>query len=175
MNVPPLVILHHIQKHYSLIIAASKNNKRRILQNKLSMIKTGPIVIVEDDQDDCDLFTDAIKDLRIENEVLCFSNGLDALNYLTETRDLPFLIFCDISMPVMDGLELKRRIEKDEKLKRKSVPIIFFTTAATPQVAKEAYYLSAQGFFEKPVKYIDTLVLLKHIIDYWRFSKHPVR
>jgi len=137
------------------------------------MAKTGPIIIVEDDSDDCELLQDVIRDLKLNNEIKCFSTGFKALEYFLATTDTPFLIFSDINMPVMDGLELRRLINENEKLKRHSIPFIYFTTAATSEAVSEAYYLSVQGFFEKPHSYDETINLLKHIIDYWSFCRHP--
>jgi CheY-like chemotaxis protein len=137
------------------------------------MPNTGPIIIVDDDDDDNELLSDIVKELLPENEVKCFSGPTQALSFLLETEDKPFLIFCDINMPLMNGLELREFISNNEKLKRLCIPFIFLTTAATTKSVDLAYLLSVQGFFQKPTDYTEMQSLEKHIIDYWTFCRHP--
>lgn len=63
------------------------------------MNKNGPVVIIEDDDDDQYLFQQAFRKLNYINEIIFFGNGQDALEFLTTTTMLPFLILSDINMP----------------------------------------------------------------------------
>ncbi len=137
------------------------------------MSKKGAILLVEDDLDDQEMIIDLIKGLDINNPILCFENGLEALNYLSAATEQPFLILCDINMPKMGGLELRHRINENEMLKRKSIPFIFLTTTANPSTVKEAYEMSVQGFFEKSKGIIEFKTLLTHVYNYWHTCKHP--
>ena len=135
--------------------------------------KPGIIVLVEDDSDDQELFKDTLTSLSIGNKVLIFSTGLDALDYLNTTTDQPFIIICDINLPRMNGLELREEIMSSEKLKRKSIPFIFFSTNASKTTIEKAYDLTVQGFFQKPVSVDELNRVLKMIVDYWSTCKHP--
>lgn len=110
---------------------------------------------------------------KINHELLCFSNGQEALDFLRTTELKPFLILTDINMPVMGGLELRRRINDDEELKRKSIPFVFLTTSATQHAVNAAYEMSVQGFFEKGSNMNDIGTLLKEICSYWQRCRHP--
>jgi CheY-like chemotaxis protein len=78
-----------------------------------------------------------------------------------------------MNMPRMSGLELRRRINEDEILRRKSIPFVFFTTAASKQQVEEAYDLTVQGFFIKEPSFIETQRTFKLILEYWDKCKHP--
>ena len=137
------------------------------------MTLDGPVIFVEDDQDDQELYTEILRELGVTNEVKCFSHGKDALEYLKSTTEHPFIIFCDINMPIMDGMRFREEICASEQLKKKSIPFIYLTTAVHNQAVQSAYDLHVQGFFKKPQEYDVIKGLLKRIIDYWKFCEHP--
>lgn len=132
-----------------------------------------PIVIIDDDPDDHFIFQEVCNKLRYANELKFFTTAPAALDYLRTTSDEPFIIFCDINMPRMTGLELRRIIEKDEELRRKSIPFVFFTTAASRAQVMEAYDLTVQGLFTKESTFEDTERSIALILEYWNKCKHP--
>ena len=68
------------------------------------MNKYGEILIVEDDGDDRDIVCDSLKELEVDNEVVCFKNANDALVHLRKEDSDPFFILSDLRMPlVMDS------------------------------------------------------------------------
>jgi CheY-like chemotaxis protein len=132
-----------------------------------------PIVIVEDDPDDQYFISTICEKLGVVSELVFFDDGLKALNYLQTTQNKTFLILCDINMPVMSGLELRRRIQKDETLKKRSIPFVFLSTAARPKEVEEAYDLTVQGFFVKASQLSEMEKSLELIFNYWIKCKHP--
>lgn len=133
----------------------------------------GPIVSVEDDADDQYLIRQVIQELGIPNQLIFFSNGQDALNYLEITVEKPFLILCDINMPIMNGIELRQRINASEYLKRKAIPFVFFTTAANKALVQIAYDATVQGFYQKSANYTGFHQQIKLIVEYWQSCLHP--
>jgi CheY-like chemotaxis protein len=137
------------------------------------MPKSGPIIIIEDDTDDQDIMQEVFGDLHISNPLRFFNNGKDALDYLCTTVEHPFLILCDINMPVMDGIEFRTAIEKDPVLKEKSIPFVYLTTTGNPLTVRKAYHLTVQGFFQKKNNLHELRDCVTMIIDYWRTCLHP--
>jgi CheY-like chemotaxis protein len=137
------------------------------------MSVSGPIIMIDDDEDDQFLFRNILEELEIRNEPIFFKNGAEALHYLEETKDRPFLILCDVNMPVLNGLELKSRIDQSEYLKSKSIPFVFISTSGNPSAVKAAYEMTIQGFFKKETSYALLKQQIKLIVDYWHFCLHP--
>jgi CheY-like chemotaxis protein len=132
----------------------------------------GPIVIVDDDGDDQDVYAEAIHALGIPNEIRPFETGAQALDYLNTTEEQPFIILSDINMPGMTGLELKKRIQDDPYLQSKGVPFVFISTNATNVSVRHAHALSVQGYFQKPTKLEELKTILRVLFDYWECCKH---
>lgn len=137
------------------------------------MTSSGPIIIVDDDTDDHFIFKEVTTRLSLPNEVLFFRNGNEVLPYLRTTAQKPFIIFCDLNMPQMDGLELRKTIQSEEYLRSKSIPFVFFTTGASLQQVRQAYDLTVQGFFIKEASFAETERTFKLILDYWDKCLHP--
>ncbi len=137
------------------------------------LLTPAPIVIVEDDLDDQFLMQKIFERIGISIELVFFSNGKEALTYLQETQRETFLILCDINMPVMNGLELRARINADETLRRKSIPFIFLSTAARDSDVEQAYDMTVQGFFQKENSLEQMQDVIASIVKYWNKSKHP--
>lgn len=133
----------------------------------------GPIISIEDDSDDQFLIKSVVEELQIANPLIFFSNGLEALLFLETTTEQPFIILCDINMPVMNGLELRLRIEQNEYLKKKSIPFVFLSTADNPHVISAAYEATIQGFFKKENSFEDLKKRIKILFDYWQSCLHP--
>jgi CheY-like chemotaxis protein len=113
-------------------------------------MKNGPIIIIEDDTDDREILNEILQELNYGNKLIFFERCPDALHYLMSTTDKPLIIICDVNIPVMNGLELRRRICENDYLKKKSIPFVFLSTNANPKTVEEAYQMMVQGYFEKP-------------------------
>jgi len=133
-----------------------------------------PIVIIDDDADDRDLLGELSRELRGNHELRYFVNGVEALKYLETTDEQPFIILCDVNMPMMNGLELLEQIQKTPFLKQKSIPFIFLSTSGDTRYVTRAYALSAQGFFQKPSEIKELRMILKLCFDFWAKCLHPL-
>lgn len=138
-----------------------------------TMLKTGPIVIVEDDADDQHLMQEALHSLYLTNPILFFAQGSAALHYLKTTADEPFIILCDINMPGMNGLEFLKKVHSELPVQKRGIPFIFFSTSATPDAMQKAYSMHVQGFFVKPHAMAETKRVLQLIISYWQTCRYP--
>jgi CheY-like chemotaxis protein len=132
----------------------------------------GPIIIVDDDTDDQELYAEVIKNIGIPNQIRFFRDGRSALQYLSTTADQPFLILSDVNMPQMNGLEFKQKIQSDDYLREKGIPFVFVSTNADASIVRKAHILSVQGYFEKPATINGITAMLKNVFNYWELCKH---
>ena len=138
------------------------------------MSKVGPILLIEDDHDDKDIFKRVLREIEITNELVWFDNCNRGLEYLLTTSESVFLIFCDINLPGKNGIEFKRSIDEDPKLRKKCIPFVFYSTTATQKDVNTAYLeMTTQGFFKKGTDFQEMKQQIKTIFDYWIASKHP--
>ena len=137
------------------------------------MNKNGPIIIVEDDSDDQELFTEVFKELNYQNEIVFFNDGQEALAYLTANTTEPFIVFSDVNMPNLNGIELRKQIHENENIRVKTIPYLFFTTSAAQEAVVDAYSKSIQGFFVKPTTFKELKNVIKVIVEYWRHCESP--
>jgi CheY-like chemotaxis protein len=137
-------------------------------------MKTGPIILIEDDAEDKMIFEENLRDLEVKNELIWIDNTKDAFDFLKSTTLKPFVIMCDVNMPMEDGIELKMRIDNDPELRSKSIPFVFYSTSVNQDHIDKAYKeMTVQGFFQKGNDYKTIKKNLKIIIDYWTYCKHP--
>jgi CheY-like chemotaxis protein len=132
------------------------------------MDKAGPIVIIEDNIGDQKLFELIFQKLNFENELMFFTDGNEALEFINKTDKIPFIIISDINMPVLNGFELRSKIHENQALSLKCVPFLFFSTGAEKQSVLDAYALSVQGFFRKPNDIEELESTMKIIVEYWK-------
>ena len=137
------------------------------------MNKRGPIIIIEDDLDDQQFLAEAFEQLQYPNEIIFFGDGEQALNYLTATTVEPFIIFSDINMPKLNGIELRAKVHENEDLRMKSIPYLFFSTTAEQKHVIDAYSKSVQGFFVKPSDFGKMKEMIKNIVEYWQECVSP--
>ena len=137
------------------------------------MSYSGPIICIEDDEDDQHLIRVAIQDLQVANELCFFSQGEPALQFLKTTLLKPFLILCDINLAGMSGIEFRKCLNENEYLRQKSIPFLFITTAASPALVNLAYDQTVQGFFRKANSYAELKEQLTLILTYWTKCLHP--
>lgn len=137
------------------------------------MNKNGPIVVIEDDEDDKEILLEIFKELNYKNIVIYFSDGEEALKYLIATDVKPFLILSDINMPKLSGFELREKIYVNENLNLKCIPYLFFTTTSSQKAVINAYSQSVQGFFVKPTDINKLQNTIKKIVEYWQECQAP--
>jgi CheY-like chemotaxis protein len=137
------------------------------------MQKSGPIIVIEDDLEDQEILKEIFENLKYPNEILFYSDGYKALDYIVNSNVQPFLILSDINMPAISGLELKKKIHNNEQLRVKCIPYLFFTTGGNRQAVFDAYSMSAQGFFIKPASMEHLQNTIRKIVEYWQECYAP--
>lgn len=133
----------------------------------------GPILLVEDRQDDVELTIRALKKNKIANEVVVAADGVEALDYLFGTgkhagRDVtkaPALVLLDLKLPKTDGLEVLRRLRADARTKL--LPVVVLTSSKEEQDLVSSYSLGANSYIRKPVDFTQFTESVRQLGLYW--------
>jgi CheY-like chemotaxis protein len=113
----------------------------------LKPVKT--LFLVDDDADEHDLFGEALKEVSADIELVTAINGLDAIDKLNSTSQLrPDVIFLDLNMPKMNGMQLLEKIKEHNELS--AIPVHIYTTSSNPDDKAKALNMGAHSFFTKP-------------------------
>jgi CheY-like chemotaxis protein len=105
-------------------------------------------LLVDDDEDDKEIFCLALQRIDPAIECTTASDGLEALSILKNKSYVPGYIFLDLNMPRMNGKECLKEIKKQDHLS--DVPVIIFSTSAAERDIEETRRLGASSFITKP-------------------------
>lgn len=114
------------------------------------MINSKTILLVEDDEDDQFIFSDALDALNFDLKLNVAGSCSEAFQTLG-SKPLPDLIFLDINMPVMNGLEFLDEVKRIDHLAQ--IPVVILTTSDNPDLMKQTMDLGANGYIVKPANF----------------------
>jgi CheY-like chemotaxis protein len=113
------------------------------------------ILVIEDESHIRD---NLLRFVRLEgHEGLAAEDGSTGLRLAGQQR--PDLIFCDVMMPLMNGLEVLAALQADPALRQ--VPFVFLSASAESERLEEALRLGASGYVTKPFKFAQLQAVLK--------------
>lgn len=137
--------------------------------------KRKPIVILmaEDDPDDRELTTSAMKQAHLLNEIFSVGDGEELLDYLHHRGNFakpaasprPGLILLDLNMPRKDGREALAEIKADANLR--CIPVVVLTTSKAEEDILRTYDLGVSGYITKPVDLPALVNIMKILGSYW--------
>lgn len=128
------------------------------------------ILLVEDNDGDILLTTEALIEGRITNTVFVVKDGWEAVQFLEKKGSYtdactPDLVLLDVNLPKLNGHEVARHIKSNPALKH--IPIIMLTTSASPKDVYESYQNHVNCFITKPVDVGDFLKMITSIENFW--------
>jgi CheY-like chemotaxis protein len=106
------------------------------------------ILLIDDDEDDQFMFKEVIESINPTLQCETATNGKIALDKLKVSASLPDIIFLDLNMPVMNGLEFLIQIKKEKVLSK--IPVCIFTTSSILRDKELIKEFGAQFFLTKP-------------------------
>ena len=109
------------------------------------------VLVVEDDKHVRDGVVEGLQEAGYS--VAGVGDGQQALDYLREAAILPRLILLDLMMPVMDGVEFRKRQLGSPDFS--GIPVVLFTADTTGR--EKAASMAVKGFLQKPVR-LNTLL-----------------
>jgi CheY-like chemotaxis protein len=107
------------------------------------------VFLIDDDDDDREIFQEALTDVEIAVELATAINGKEALSKLNEElKFLPSFIFLDLNMPIMNGRQFLQEVKAIDHLKH--IPVFIYSTSGQSEEKTEMEALGAAGFITKP-------------------------
>src|SRR5262245_13788540 len=122
------------------------------------MSGTKPIVLIEDDPYDVDLIVTALTRSGSRGDVEVLRSGEDAINYFNriENNDTgqacgTKVVFLDIKLPKIDGLQVLERLKAHPTMK--TIPVVMLTSSAEARDVARSYELGVNAYVVKPVSF----------------------
>ncbi|MBP0903159.1 response regulator [Mariniflexile gromovii] len=107
------------------------------------------IILVDDDEDDRILFSEALEEVSIKSNLLLFKHGQELIDYLFNTEIvLPDLIFLDLNMPIKNGMQCLSDIRSNPRFK--DIHIAMYSTSMTDKDIKDSFSNGANIYVNKP-------------------------
>jgi CheY-like chemotaxis protein len=122
--------------------------------------KINRILLVDDDQDDCELFGEAVNEFAENIHLICLNKSEEILHYASE-KD-PDLIFMDVNMPRKNGYQCLEDLKSDPD--HGHIPVIMYSNTGRPEDIHNAYEKGAVLFLRKPSTYKGLVEALQNII-----------
>jgi two-component system response regulator len=137
------------------------------------------ILLVEDNPNDRDLMVRVFRRHNIPMPIHVAENGKEALDFIFgrgpyEERSgamLPKVIFLDLNLPKMNGLEVLRSIKTDDRTRH--IPVVIVTSSQEETDVRNAYALGANGYVVKPLDFDAFSASMGTMATYWIDVNHP--
>lgn len=125
------------------------------------------ILLVEDNYDFGNILKNGLKELNPEYIIELRCNGLEALNIIKDFQ--PDIIVSDVSMPVMDGIEMVKNIRKFDG----NIPILFTSGLTSSQDVLNGFKIGINNYIKKPftVQELNAYIMaILNLINNYRFK-----
>ena len=121
------------------------------------------ILIVDDDEDDRELFCDALRE--VDPSIVCVhaQDGQQALLGLRlKEFPIPHIIFIDLNMPRLNGFQCLKELKKDRALQ--NIPVAIYTTSKIKEHKEECERLGASHFITKPTRFTELCSVISEVL-----------
>jgi two-component system response regulator len=131
------------------------------------------ILLVEDNKSDAILAIRALKKHNLANNLVHLTDGAQALDYIFATGEFegrdtthkPKVIFLDIKMPKVSGLEVLRQMKTDQRTK--NIPVVMMTSSREEKDIIESHNLGVNSYVVKPVGFENFSKTITELGFYW--------
>jgi len=137
-----------------------------------------PVLLVEDNLHDVELTLAALQENNLANEVIVARHGGEALDYLYRRNQYkdrkaghPVVIFLDLKMPKVDGLEVLRQLKNDDELK--VIPVVMLTSSREEADLVKTYRLGVNAYVVKPVGFEQFVGAIRQLGMFWAVLNEP--
>ena len=137
-----------------------------------------PILLAEDNPRDAELTLAAMEEHHIADKVVVCHDGAEVLDYLYcrgpyKTRRLgnPAVVFLDLKLPKVDGIEVLRTLKNDADLHH--IPVVMLTSSREERDLAQSYALGANAYVVKPVEFHQFINAVKELGVFWGVINEP--
>ena len=128
------------------------------------------ILLVEDNPGDVRLMREALKEGQFRSRLSVVEDGAKALAFLRREGPYaeaprPNLVFLDLNLPGMDGMEVLSEIKLDDNLR--GIPVVVLTGSASHDDVDLAYRLNASSYITKPDGIEGFVTMVRSIQYFW--------
>lgn len=133
-------------------------------------LKVVDILLVEDNEGDARLISEALKDCKVHNRLNRVEDGVEAMAYLRQEGKYrnsvrPDLILLDLNMPRKDGREVLAEVKGDNNLKQ--IPVVIMTISKAEEDILKTYNLHANCYITKPLDFGQFMKVIQSVEDFW--------
>ncbi len=124
------------------------------------------LLLVEDDPDEAELCRRALLGAGFRGPILSASDGVEALRIVGDLApDWPELIFLDLKLPRLDGIDVLRQLKShpDQRL----IPVVILSSSEEPRDLEASYRLGANSYVVKPADPEEFARVIGQVAHYW--------
>jgi CheY-like chemotaxis protein len=121
------------------------------------------ILYADDDPEDREIFADVITEIDPDIEVFLASDGLEAIQRLHALAVVPDMIFFDVNMPAMSGIECVATLRELDRFKKAT--LILYSTTSSELESYKGMKAGADNFLKKADSYTATFEMLKKLVE----------
>jgi CheY-like chemotaxis protein len=135
------------------------------------------IMLADDDYDDCLFFKKALEDLNLSTQLTIVHDGEELMKYLTvNSKNLPDILFLDLSMPRKNGMECLSEIKQNRNLK--DISLVMLSTSNSQDTISKVFRIGANIYIHKPGDFTQLKQVIHHALPIASesvLSKSPVK
>jgi len=139
------------------------------------MTEVVEILLVEDNPLDAELTLRALSKRHLSNKVHWAKDGVEALDFLFPKEGMPTnhikVVFLDLKLPKINGLEVLQRIRSEEKTQ--TLPVVMLTSSGESPDVKAAYALGINSYIVKPIDFNNFSEVVAQLGFYWTIINKP--
>lgn len=127
------------------------------------------ILLCDDDEDDRLFFSEAMQELKMQNELTVFETGLGLMNYLNDPGcSVPHIVFLDMNMPCKAGLECLKEIRANTKFRE--LVIAIYSTSTSDEDIEDTFANGANIYINKPSEFDELKKTIHYILNInWQY------
>lgn len=121
------------------------------------------IFLVDDDKDDQEIFTEALKNINSSVDLTIFNSAKEIMKAMQLNDNMPDIIFLDLYMPVRDGEECLMDIRENPLFD--NIPVVIYSTEFDVDRIERLFYLGANRYLRKPESFYSLIISVDTIVQ----------